>query len=1257
MRRLTMKVYDRSRIWLCACFAIVALLSCEPSSRSSSSRRALRLNEAMPRNSSTVVLDDAGAPIVQDWVEIFNDGSTPLSLAGFSLSDDLDRPGKFRFPPGAVIDAKEFVVVFVFRKERCAPTCAEERDACLAALTEPTPSDEAECFTAFDTCVTSCAPTGLTADFGFGAAETLYLFDGGVLVDRVGVRGVEQNVSVGRFPDGAGEFGVIYSGPTPSAPNMPTDTGTLAVNGTELSTVLPACGESADVGFRVTVDTSRVDEVVTVLDYTDLDSCVQGVADQPFTIEGVELFLDSVTPAPPDTSRVDINGTPLVVPRSQLNYRGVIPGAPCGTVRRGRVTVTVENLTTRQLLDCLTFGEGQSQLATLLVNEYVPINDSLRFFLGNRVKTPDWFEIHNFGTEAVDLSEFGMVSLGDWRRFGTGELLQLDPWRFIDPSVPYEIATESIVLEPGCFLVVLADNRDRDERPIYRLEDVGQLRGAAGCQLLDGDGVPYFVSTSFRLDATRRNDPDGFVLLDPSGRKIDLVEIRFEEVPPEFRDELSMIPTVKADVSLGRPSVVESMFTGELAPGNFLCTPTPGGDNTLVCDVQPRFDEIVTVFPRNPQADDAVLVRSQVSFDQDTLPSQAIVEIHYSSDPGEGGVVQLTGADLELATNQGAAAAASLLYDVEAEIPPQPSGSFVTFSLVAQDLALGLETIYDDRPDVEVSFQYLVGFERDPATPRFNEVLPDNETTLLPPFVGSLDPKSHDYVELFNSGGEPFDLSGYYLAQAKFPESFTLPVRRAREWRFPDGAIVAPGDVLTLYFGPPPDPVPPRYFEVSGSFELACEETLFLIAPDGREGGANSIVDTLTWDLDAPDGTCRADISFGRLCDAESPFAELVPTPDQRNLSDLLPPLFHSAFHTDLLDANNTCVTTSFVRLQAVVFVDTSLIEALDPATLNPNFAIDEAMFRVQIGDTSEETRASIRNFSCGLGAGACAVSPPGYTSVHLEVVADLRGGELPPVVSYEVELTDLCGSALAAGPFSFGTAAAERPPVAINELNRNAPLGDGSGVPRKWVELVNLSATETVAIDGLMLTDDERFPQKLELAGAAAIEPNGFAAFELTGEELSAFDLDGQGAIYLINSVANGSCVIDSFEFDFTALAMDRSLGRQPDGLGDISVLATPSPGVSNSDAPRMFLRGDANEDGRLNVTDVTRSLALLFSEESRFPFCLDALDADDSGLIDVADPVFLANFLFKDGPFIPPPYPNLGFDETPDSIAGCGP
>ena len=84
------------------------------------------------------------------------------------------------------------------------------------------------------------------------------------------------------------------------------------------------------------------------------------------------------------------------------------------------------------------------------------------------------------------------------------------------------------------------------------------------------------------------------------------------------------------------------------------------------------------------------------------------------------------------------------------------------------------------------------------------------------------------------------------------------------------------------------------------------------------------------------------------------------------------------------------------------------------------------------------------------------------------------------------------------------------------------------------------------------------------------------------------------------------------------------------------------------------IFIRGDSNSDGRVDLSDPINILDFLFAgTESQK--CFDAADGNDDGRVDLADAIFLLGFFFAGGPRIPSPYPDRGFDPTEDALAAC--
>jgi hypothetical protein len=85
------------------------------------------------------------------------------------------------------------------------------------------------------------------------------------------------------------------------------------------------------------------------------------------------------------------------------------------------------------------------------------------------------------------------------------------------------------------------------------------------------------------------------------------------------------------------------------------------------------------------------------------------------------------------------------------------------------------------------------------------------------------------------------------------------------------------------------------------------------------------------------------------------------------------------------------------------------------------------------------------------------------------------------------------------------------------------------------------------------------------------------------------------------------------------------------------------------------VFRRGDAKEDGTLNMTDALIVLRHLFVTGDPLP-CRKTADANDDGRVDVSDAIAVLRFLFLGGDGPPAPFPDCGQDPTPDLLECAG-
>ncbi|MHC4935484.1 MAG: dockerin type I repeat-containing protein [Planctomycetota bacterium] len=92
-------------------------------------------------------------------------------------------------------------------------------------------------------------------------------------------------------------------------------------------------------------------------------------------------------------------------------------------------------------------------------------------------------------------------------------------------------------------------------------------------------------------------------------------------------------------------------------------------------------------------------------------------------------------------------------------------------------------------------------------------------------------------------------------------------------------------------------------------------------------------------------------------------------------------------------------------------------------------------------------------------------------------------------------------------------------------------------------------------------------------------------------------------------------------------------------------------------------LVRGDATDDGQVNIADAVRILDALFNQTAPPLACPGSGDMNDDGLLNIADPIQLLTALFVSGTWdiIPPPNPSTGCgvdEDLPcDAAAICAP
>jgi hypothetical protein len=130
-------------------------------------------------------------------------------------------------------------------------------------------------------------------------------------------------------------------------------------------------------------------------------------------------------------------------------------------------------------------------------------------------------------------------------------------------------------------------------------------------------------------------------------------------------------------------------------------------------------------------------------------------------------------------------------------------------------------------------------------------------------------------------------------------------------------------------------------------------------------------------------------------------------------------------------------------------------------------------------------------------------------------------------------------------------------------------------------------------------------------------------------------------------------------YRLDSDSPLIDQGLAS---GAPDVDIDGNPRPCGEGADIgayesggcvpPELFVRGDSDASGAVNLTDAVFTLRHLFLAGERPP-CLDAADADDGGVLTLSDSVFLLNALFLGGEPLPAPAGDCGEDPTQDTLA----
>ena len=408
------------------------------------------INEWMASNTRT--LADPADGHFDDWFEIYNAGSETVDLGGYALTDTPTNTTKFVIPQGAAIAAGDFLLVWA------------DQD-----VNQNNPTNRA-----------------IHANFKLSQlGEMIGLFDpNGGLVDMVVFEPQTNDVSQGRWPDGAPEPFFFMENPTPDAPNRVSSS-----NRPPALTVLSNAVVNEQALLTFTATASDLDTNQTVA--FSLGNAPDGAAIDPVT--GVFSW----TPT-------EAQGPGVYI----ISVRATDDGAPPLTAQK-RVVVTVNEVNTPPVLPAIadqTIDEGRTLSLSLAAADADLPAQSLTYSLD--AKPPgaalnaatgafSWTPSEIQGPGAYDITvrvtDNGVPAMSDIRTFHV-TVNEVNTAPRIQPASDL-IAMEG---EPLSFQVVAAD----DDLPAQGLTFGLDAGAPAGMQIDSATGLLTWTPTTSQIPST-----------------------------------------------------------------------------------------------------------------------------------------------------------------------------------------------------------------------------------------------------------------------------------------------------------------------------------------------------------------------------------------------------------------------------------------------------------------------------------------------------------------------------------------------------------------------------------------------------------------------------------------------------------------------------------------------------------------------------------------------------------------------------------
>ncbi len=320
-----------------------------------------------------------------------------------------------------------------------------------------------------------------------------------------------------------------------------------------------------------------------------------------------------------------------------------------------------------------------------------------------------------------------------------------------------------------------------------------------------------------------------------------------------------------------------------------------------------------------------------------------------------------------------------------------------------------------------------------------------------------------------------------------------------------------------------------------------------------------------------------------------------------------------------------SAVEIAFCDTVGIPETDTLLVEDLEPI-------VPELVNGLITINSQDSNPPGVPPHS-GSGGGGGPIDPP--TSSDLVMDAGNHSIDVDPATgaaNFSVDLlfSDASGATITQG-FSFGLAHPETALQATNVVAVNALAALAGGVGPDYFEA-------TLFADGVTLGTVYSFlgAETITIDAPASLVS---VAYQTNAAELIGFSDSVDAALTWTETL--GTPLVTNI-FISAGVALDPA---EIDGNVELNPVAP----VAASQVP--FRRGDANNDGLYDIADTIYLLSHLF-ESGAEPPCAAAADINADGGLDIGDPIFALTGLFDGGADPSAPFAACGVEPNPDRL-----